>query len=226
MPANKYSLPDGTRVPSVTTILGRFKDSGGLIHWAWKEGKANRDYRKTRDDAADIGTQVHDAIEQWLVDGKDPMLLSPQAETAFSAFRDWYDAEDLTCIAPEVRLVSEEHGYGGQFDLIAEMPGRGIVICDWKTSSGVYPDMLAQLAAYPRLVYENGIEDDELDDAAGRVPKGTMCDGGIILRLDKKTGLPEPHFFTSAQLDIGWEYFRHAISLYEASSVLTKAMKI
>jgi len=26
---------DGKRVPGVTTILGRFKESGGLIHWSW-----------------------------------------------------------------------------------------------------------------------------------------------------------------------------------------------
>lgn len=30
-----YRLKDGTRVPSVTTILSRFKESGGLIHWSW-----------------------------------------------------------------------------------------------------------------------------------------------------------------------------------------------
>ncbi len=27
---------DGKRVPGVTSILGRFKESGGLIHWSWK----------------------------------------------------------------------------------------------------------------------------------------------------------------------------------------------
>ena len=27
---------DGKRVPGVTTVLGRFKESGGLIHWSWK----------------------------------------------------------------------------------------------------------------------------------------------------------------------------------------------
>ncbi len=26
---------DGKRVPGVTTVLGRFKESGGLIHWSW-----------------------------------------------------------------------------------------------------------------------------------------------------------------------------------------------
>ncbi len=27
---------DGKRVPGVTTVLGRFKESGGLINWSWK----------------------------------------------------------------------------------------------------------------------------------------------------------------------------------------------
>lgn len=37
MPTPKagYYTKDGKRVPGTTTILGRFKDSGGLIHWSW-----------------------------------------------------------------------------------------------------------------------------------------------------------------------------------------------
>lgn len=34
MPTQPY-LIDGVRVPGVTTILSRFKESGGLIHWGW-----------------------------------------------------------------------------------------------------------------------------------------------------------------------------------------------
>jgi hypothetical protein len=30
-----YYAKDGSRLPGVTTILSRFKDSGGLIHWSW-----------------------------------------------------------------------------------------------------------------------------------------------------------------------------------------------
>lgn len=35
MPTQPYRTKDGKRVPSVTTICGRFKESGGLIHWSW-----------------------------------------------------------------------------------------------------------------------------------------------------------------------------------------------
>ena len=36
----EYLLPDGTRVSGVTTILGRFKESGGLLQWAFQVGKS------------------------------------------------------------------------------------------------------------------------------------------------------------------------------------------
>jgi hypothetical protein len=34
MPTQVYRTHDGQRVPSVTTICNRFKESGGLIHWS------------------------------------------------------------------------------------------------------------------------------------------------------------------------------------------------
>jgi hypothetical protein len=38
MPTPKagYYAKDGKRVPSVSTICSRFKESGGLIHWSWQ----------------------------------------------------------------------------------------------------------------------------------------------------------------------------------------------
>lgn len=34
-PKQGYYNKAGKRIPGTTTILGRFKESGGLIHWAW-----------------------------------------------------------------------------------------------------------------------------------------------------------------------------------------------
>jgi hypothetical protein len=33
-----YKDHRGNRLPSVTTIIGRFKDSGGLLYWANQQG--------------------------------------------------------------------------------------------------------------------------------------------------------------------------------------------
>ena len=38
-PSGGYRNKAGQRVPSVTTVLGRFKDSGGLIKWAYNQGR-------------------------------------------------------------------------------------------------------------------------------------------------------------------------------------------
>ena len=53
MATRVYKTQDGVRVPSVTTVISRFKEAGALMYWAWNEGKEGRDYRETRDAAAD-----------------------------------------------------------------------------------------------------------------------------------------------------------------------------
>ncbi len=89
-PREGYYLKDGTRVPSVTTILGRYKDAGGLINWSWKlaydplqqavallknydaeraaiflasNPLVRADYNAVRESAADAGTLAHAAVE-------------------------------------------------------------------------------------------------------------------------------------------------------------------
>jgi len=62
VPTQIYRTKDGVRVPSVTTIIGRFKESGGLIHWAWALGMEGKDYRQVRDSAADAGSLAHSMI--------------------------------------------------------------------------------------------------------------------------------------------------------------------
>lgn len=83
-PTNGYWL-DGKRLPSVTTILGRFKESGSLIKWAYRQGRdhqrledagqpAPRDlYDKdaTTAQAALAGTIAHDMIETFIL-GQHP----------------------------------------------------------------------------------------------------------------------------------------------------------
>src|SRR3990167_1835908 len=94
-PKDGYRLKDGTRVPSVTTVIGRFKESGALIHWAWEQGAAGKDYRETRDSAADSGTKAHTLVEQWIrgeplvIDGPEDVVR--RARQAFDAFLSWAD---------------------------------------------------------------------------------------------------------------------------------------
>jgi len=50
MPANKYTLKDGTPIPGVTTVCNQL-DKPQLLDWAWKLGKKGKDWREQRDSA-------------------------------------------------------------------------------------------------------------------------------------------------------------------------------
>jgi len=62
-PSSGYRTPEGERVVGVTTVLSRFKESGGLIHWAWQQGRDGLDYRESRDKAANAGSIAHTLVE-------------------------------------------------------------------------------------------------------------------------------------------------------------------
>lgn len=122
MPTAKagYRVKDGTRVPSVTTIIGKFKEAGGLMHWAWQLGIAGKDYREVRDEAADAGTLAHALVEQWIrkqplaVNGPDEVV--QKACNAFNIFMQWANQSRLEVTETEVALVSEKHRFGGTLD--------------------------------------------------------------------------------------------------------------
>ena len=61
--AKALVFEDGKRVPGVTTILGRFKESGGLIQWAYNCGRDGIDMNAARDNAANAGALAHALID-------------------------------------------------------------------------------------------------------------------------------------------------------------------
>jgi len=65
-PKKGYFLKDGTNVPGTTTIIGRFKESGGLIQWAYNRGKEGLKLYESRDKAAELGTIVHSMVEEYI----------------------------------------------------------------------------------------------------------------------------------------------------------------
>jgi len=156
----KYILADGTQVPGASTIAKIGDDGSSLIHWAWDLGNRGIDYRKVRDQAADIGTICHFLIECFL-HGHEADLSDfcqadiDKANIAFANFRTWWDAEGFTILEPEVQLVSERWHFGGTIDAPSRDKDGKIVLLDWKTSKGIWPAHRFQLAAYEQLWNEN-----------------------------------------------------------------------
>lgn len=206
-PRQGYHLKDGTRVPSVTTVLSRFKESGGLIHWAWALGKEGKDYREVRDQAADAGTLAHAAVEAWIhkqpFDFTGDPEVCQKARKAFEAFLEWAAQSRLTVTHTEVGLVSEKHKFGGTLDGILVRGKRSIG--DWKSSNKIYPEYLIQVRAYGELWAEN-------------FPDDPITGGFDLVRFDKTFGDFHHHHWN--ELDNAWKAFLHLRELYDIDKEL------
>lgn len=161
-PTQGYRNAAGKRIPGTTTIIGRFKDSGALLWWAFEQGKAAergeiKSLYDNRDEAASIGSTVHELVESH-IRGEDifeSLLNAPEAvKSGVKAYLKWESMTKLKIVEQEISLVSEKHQFGGTPDAIGEIDGE-LCMIDWKTSKSVYADMLIQVAAYDLLWHEN-----------------------------------------------------------------------
>ena len=154
----------GKRVPGVTTVLGRFKESGALMYWAWQQGKDGKDFRESRDEAADAGTLTHKLVDLHLRGGLTPEMqttilataradIASKAVSAYGSYLRWAEQTKLSVVSLEIPMVSQRFRFGGTPDAL--MVGGDLVLGDWKTSNAVYSDYLLQLAAYGLLWEEN-----------------------------------------------------------------------
>ncbi len=217
MPTSDYRDSEGKRLPGTTTIINRFKDSGGLIYWAWDQGKQGLDFRQTRDKAADAGTIAHDMIEHFIHDrafsndaypGADQETFA-LADKGFRAFIDWFEQTRLTVHVTEIPLVSEELRFGGTPDAIG-MQQDEYVLLDWKTGNRLYTDHIIQVAAY-RHLWELHNPDKLLRSAH-------------ILRVGKEYGDFHHHAFPNEVIDLGWDAFKRMRRLYDIDKQLKKAV--
>jgi len=126
-----YALPNGSKVPSVTTVLGwASKDS--LKEWRKRVGEeeANRISNK----ASTRGTKLHAVCEDYM-HNREINLKTLNLETIdlFSSIQcHLNDIDDVYGI--ELPLFSEHLGLAGTVDLIANYKGKRSII-DFKTSN-------------------------------------------------------------------------------------------
>lgn len=157
-----YKDAAGNKIPGVTTIIGRFKESGGLVHWAWKLGTEGKDYRKERDNAASIGTYVHDWVEATINKQAQPIVpveftLDDIAacERSYNQWRHWYFEHGFTIERTEIPLISNR-GFAGTIDAYGVDKDGVVCLIDWKTGKAVYKDVMLQMGAYMILLEEHG----------------------------------------------------------------------
>ena len=202
--AHQIYKVDGKRVPSVTTILSRFKEAGGLIQWAYRCGCDGIDINEVKHDAATAGTIVHKMVESDIrgIPGPKKDIYESsvwdKALTGFSAYIEWKKQTNLTPTKTELGLVCACHSYGGCLDSVSINSKRSLL--DWKCSNGIYGEYLCQLAAYGHLYNVNF--------------PGEQIDGGYhLVRFGKEDG--SFHHSWYPDLSVPWTAFVLMRELYD-----------
>lgn len=208
-----YKLADGTRVPSVTTILNEL-NKPALIHWAWGLGMKGINYKTYTDALADVGKLTHDMILADLR-GKDPNeeIFGYSAETVdlaencFVSYLNWKGRHMIEPVALELPLVSETFRYGGRADFLGRIDGK-LSLVDFKTGKAIYPEHFIQLAGYAPLLVENNVAPGPIEDfRVLNIPRAESE------AFDEKS---------RTSLNVEWKIFLAALTIYNAKKEMEK----
>jgi genome maintenance exonuclease 1 len=199
-----YSLPDGSKVPSVTTILDRTKSEESRQALAnWKKAVGEQRAQQIVTEAANRGTRMHAYLEQYIL--SEQMMQFPSNPYAHPS---WFMAAQV--ILEGLKNVSEFWGvevpvyysglYAGTTDCIGVYKGRPAII-DFKQSNKVKKreyigDYFLQLAAYA---------------AAHNETHGTNIDQGVIMMCVQPKQLEDRSYSTPEYLEfvVDTEEFKH-----------------
>lgn len=214
------------RLCGVTTYLGTI-NKPALIPWAVKTTieylrehidqlqteprqlleAAKEEANRQKEEAANIGKAVHAWIEEYIKSeiegGEKPEM--PEKEEVLNGvnnFMSWINKDHPEFHASEMIIYSRKHGYVGQVDVVATISDKKY-LTDVKTTNGIWPEMLAQTAAY-----QKGYEEQT----------GEKLDGRIILKIDKDADIAvEPIFLDEEEntVDRDFDCFLAAMSIYE-----------
>jgi len=208
MPTGNYEI-QGKKLPSVTTIINRFKNATGLIIWSNQLGLKGLNYFDELKKAGDTGTALHDLAELHILEKDYELPDDPIAIHCFQQFIEWWESLDCEVIWTEKKYTSKKLNVGGCPDLLVKKDGKYILV-DFKTSKAVYSDMLIQLSCYAELIKEN--DNIEIDRA-------------VIVRFPKDDDETEIKKFFTEDLAVGLKQFKLLRKAFDLDKDLNKILK-
>lgn len=179
---------NGESVTGVTTILNMYDKSAAFVIWATElyrdfllgiKGAITEEHiyegcdlhNKRKEEAANIGTEVHEWIELYIKGENPAMPKSKEAQIGVTSFLEWVSANKVKFLSSERMVYSKKHHYVGTMDIEAKVNGK-LCLIDIKTSNGIYNTYYMQTAAYVRADEEES---------------GREYQGRYIIRLSKET---------------------------------------
>lgn len=154
--------------------------------------------------AADLGSAIHNAAEEYLLIKKVPT--DPKIIELFAPCKQWIDKNVEAAALVEKVVIHSECGYGGRVDLVARIKEIGVAVIDFKTQNmkakpTYYETWPLQLEAYRQAILT-------LNDPFLK-PTHLMS---VVINSNK----PEvcPYTWDPADYHAHWEAFKHASFLW------------
>ena len=198
-------------VSNIGPVVGlAMNDPGGAVDYL------KRAHRRTTNEAADVGTEVH-ALYEKLARGDKVGRQHPDLEPYVRWINEFHDKFQPSYRFIEDAVWSDTHKYAGSFDALCDIEGETVMLDAKSTRSGVHEEVALQLSAY-------AFADDIVTQAGERVsvPK---VDAGAVLHLR-----PEGWKLVPVRLDADvFGYFLHLREVFdwvtaESSTVIGKPL--
>ena len=153
-----YRDSAGNAYESVTSFIGRTDPEGKVALQAWRDAVGEAEADRIGKAAAEKGTAVHLACEQYIAGDEAYKGISMFYRRDFNAMRKALDANMTSVFASEHIMFSNKLKLAGTADLICEWNGE-LSVADFKTSGRIkYRDEISgyfmQMATYSVMLYE------------------------------------------------------------------------
>lgn len=127
-----YVSPDGTRYPSITTVLSLLSRDAIA---AWRARVGEEEANKVSYRASTRGTKVHEIVEQYLDNEHDPTKWTPDILASLENLKPYLHRIDKI-YEQECPLYSKYLGVAGRVDCVGVFDGVPSII-DFKTSKRI-----------------------------------------------------------------------------------------
>ena len=170
---HKYFLED-KQIPNASDLAKVCQDSFPLILWSAKCAAEKFDdliepgkpideiqkkeifqqiktaHRNTLEKAGDIGTNVHQHIEDYIKTDSEPDIYNEQIKHSFSLFKNWWDEnKNFYEVMYLERVCYHSLGFCGTVDAVMRDAMTGeVVVFDWKSGSNIYKSHVMQCMFY------------------------------------------------------------------------------
>jgi hypothetical protein len=169
---------------------------------------------RTRQEAADIGTEAHDWLRDYwraIIRKTDiPQMPEPgPINNCVTAVRDWISQHKVVPVAIEIPMYSRILKICGRSDFIGLVDDE-LSVLDYKSSKFLYPECPLQMTPYGKMYHEE----------YGQLPETRW---GI--RMDKLTGDFEDKRYPPATFEPDWDTFLAVFKIYDRLKHLRRKEK-